>query len=151
MTDRARAMFSEFGISVVAANVAPGIGQTRAVVTLERIINRHGEAHARFVVMTLADTSNSKGTIDETTLWCVSDVLRAAKKNFPDLIENDTEAWFQFWDAIPLGWLEYWCLDLEGIISKRHALAGMCYERLRRRFGDLATQPDLLDDRRSAA
>lgn len=151
MTERALTMFNEVGITVVPANVAPAVGQTRAVVTLERIINRHGEAHARFVVMTMAETANNRGAITETTLWAVSDVLRAAQKNFPDLIENDTEAWFQFWDGIPLGWLEYWCLDLEGIISKRHALAGMCYERLRRRFGDLAIQPDLLDDRRSAA
>jgi len=64
MSERARAMFKELGITVVPANVAPAVGQTRAIVTLERIIKRHGEAHARFVVMTLADTSNSKGTID---------------------------------------------------------------------------------------
>lgn len=143
--------FAEHGITVVAANVVPSVGQTRAPATLERIKNRHGEAHARFVVMTLSDTANSKGAIDEVTLWAVSDLIRAAQKNYPALMENNVEAWFAFFDAIPLGQLEYWTLGLDGVVSKRHALVGMIFERMRRRFGDLAVQPDLLDDRRKIA
>lgn len=147
----AESIFAEYGIEVVPANVMPAIGQTRAIATLDRIRKRHGEAHARFVVMTLAETANNRAAIDETTLWCVSDVIRAATKNFPIIMSNDLERWFDFWDSLPLGWLEYWCLDLDGIISKRHALAGMIWERFRRRFGELHVQPDLLDDRRHQA
>lgn len=147
----ALAIFAEYGIQVVPANVMPGNGQTRAIATLDRIRNRHGEAHARFVVMTLSETANNKAFIDETSLWVVSDMIRAAEKNFPDLMQNQVTEWFEFFDSIPLGWLQFWALDLDGVISKRHALVGMLYERMRRRFGALAVQPDLLDDRRGAA
>ncbi|MBB3411229.1 hypothetical protein FHT87_005182 [Rhizobium sp. BK316] len=129
----------------------PAVGETRAVVTLQRICRRYGEDHGRFLVMTLAETANNKSALTETTLWAVSDMIRATNENFPDLIENNVESWFKFWDALPLGWLEHWCLDLDGIIPKRYALSGMIYERLKRQFGGLAKQPDLLDDRRRGA
>ncbi len=147
----ALAIFAEYQIEVVPANVMPANGQTRAIATLDRIRKRHGEAHARFVVMTLAETANNKAFIDETSLWVVSDMVRAAAKNFPSLVDNDVSAWFAFFDAIPLGYLQFWTSDLDGVVSKRHALVGMLYERMRRRFGALAVQPDLLDDRRGAA
>lgn len=147
----ALAIFAEYGIQVVPANVMPANGQTRAIATLDRIRRRHGEAHARFVVMTLSETANNKAFIDETSLWVISDMIRAAEKNFPDLMKNSVSEWFEFFDSIPLGWLQFWALDLDGVISKRHALVGMLYERMRRRFGALAVQPDLLDDRRGAA
>lgn len=146
----ALAIFAEHGIAVVPAHVMPAVGQTRAIVTLERIINRHGDDHARFVVMTLAETANNKGFIDETSLWVVSDMIRAAEKNFPELVTTNVTAWFSFFDTLPLGWLQFWALDLDGVVSKRHALVGMLYERMKRTFGAMAKQPDLLDDRRSA-
>ncbi|MEN0115419.1 MAG: hypothetical protein AAGD15_01745 [Agrobacterium cavarae] len=172
----AEAIFAEHGIEVVPAHVMPAIGQTRALVTLSRIIRfvwrklidahqkKHGFArysdaqrlrheatqHGRFVVMTLAETANNKAFIDETSLWLVSDMIRAAEKNFPELVDNDVTAWFAFFDSLPLGWLQYWALDLDSVISKRHALGGMVYERMKRTFGAMAKQPDLLDDRRSA-
>lgn len=146
----AEAIFAEHGIQVVPAHVMPAIGQTRAIVTLDRIRNRYGEDHARFVVMTLSETANNKAFIDETSLWVVSDMARAAEKNFPELVTTNVSAWFAFFDGLPLGWLQYWALDLDGVISKRHAIGGMVYERMKRTFGAMAKQPDLLDDRRSA-
>ncbi|CAD0211204.1 hypothetical protein AGRHK599_LOCUS1230 [Rhizobium rhizogenes] len=148
---RAEAIFAEHGIAVVPAHVMPAVGQTRAIVTLERIINRHGDDHARFVVMTLAETANNKGFIDETSLWVVSDMIRAAEKNFPDLVTNNVTAWFEFFDDLPLGWLQFLTIDLDGVVSKRHALVGMLWERMKRRFGGLYRQPDLLDDRNRRA
>ncbi len=147
----ALAIFADFDIEVVPANVMPAHGQTRAIATLDRIRKRYGEDHARFVVMTLSETENNKAFIDETSLWVVSDMARAAAKNFPDLVQNDVSSWFAFFDGLPLGWLQFWSHDLDGVISKRHALGGMIYERMRRRFGALAIQPDLLDDRRGSA
>jgi hypothetical protein len=147
---QAEAIFAEHGIEVVPAHVMPAIGQTRAIATLDRIRNRYGDDHARFVVMTLAETANNKAFIDETSLWLVSDMVRAAQKNFPDLVNNNVTAWFSFFDGLPLGYLQYWAYDLDGVVSKRHALGGMVYERMKRTFGAMAKQPDLLDDRRTA-
>lgn len=147
----AEAIFAEHDIEVVPAHVMPAIGQTRAIATLDRIRKRHGDDHARFVVMTLAETANNKALLDETMFWSVSDMARAFRKNFPRVMDNDLDAWFSFFDRTPLGQLQYWCLDLEGITSKRRALDGMLWERAIRQFGPMAAQPDLLDDRRTTA
>lgn len=145
---RVQAICDEYGIRIVPANVAPRIGETRAPKTIQRIIKRHGIERARFVVGTLADTANNRICLDETVMWAVNDMVTAAEKNFPSIVTDNVEAWFKFFDTLPLGVLQFWTTDLEGVISKRYALGGMLYERMRRRFGDLAQQPDLLDDRR---
>lgn len=31
-------------------------------------------------------------------------MVRAATKNYPDLVENNVSAWFAFFDGLPLGW-----------------------------------------------
>jgi hypothetical protein len=146
-----QAVCAEFSIRIVPANVVPGIGETRAPVTLEKIKRKHGIDHMRFVVGTLAETANNRALLDETVFWVVSDMVRAFRKNFPIIMENDVGKWYEFWDALPVGTLQLWCLDLEGITSKRRALDGMIFERAKRTFGPLYSQPDLLDDRRRVA
>jgi len=145
------AVCEEFQITIVPANVAPQISQTRAPATLEKIKKKHGLDHMRFVVGTLAETANNRALLDETVFWVVSDMVRAFRKNFPTIMENDVAKWYEFFDALPLGTLQLWCLDLEGITSKRRALDGMIFERAKRVFGPLYSQPDLLDDRRRIA
>lgn len=140
----------EYEVRIVPANVVPQIGETRAPETLRLIKNKHGRDHMRFVVGTLAETANNRALLDETIYWSVSDMARAFRKNFPKVMDHDLDAWFSFWDRMPLGQLQYWALDLEGITSKRRALDGMIYERAIRQFGPMAAQPDLLDDRRRA-
>lgn len=147
----AHAIFAEYGIEVVPANAVAGPGQTRAVATLDRIRRRYGVDRARFVVMTLAQTTNNKAGINETTLWAISDMVVAAERNYPDLLGKRISEWFEFFDGIPVGTLAYWCRGLDGVASKRYALGGMIWERIEREFGDLALQPDLYDDRGVAA
>lgn len=151
MTDYtwSRETFQQHGITVVPANVIPGIGETRAIATLERIKDRRGEDHAKFVVLTLTETANSKAHLNESSLWAVSDIILVAEKNFPTLMANDLEAWFRFFDELPMGWLQFWSHDLDGIVPKRFAIVGMIYERMKRVFGDLHRQPDMFDDRAS--
>lgn len=141
-------IFAEFEIEVVPANVIPRPGQTRAVATLSRIIRRYGMDHARIVVMTLAETKNNKASIDEVAQWAVSDVVRAFEKVYPDVM-RDTSRFLDFFDAVPIGQLQFWLLDLDGITNKRAALVGLIWERARRVFGD--PQLDLLDDRKGTA
>ena len=141
----------EYGIKIVPYNVVPGIGETRSPNTLALIKHKHGVDHMRFVVGTMAETANNRALLDETMFWSVSDMALAFRKNFPHIMENDLDAWFSFFDRTPLGQLQYWCLDLEGVTSKRRALVGMLWERAVRQFGPMARQPDLLDDRRRIA
>jgi hypothetical protein len=144
----AEAIFEEFGIEIVPGNVVPKTGQTRAVATHHRISKRHGKDHARFVVMTFAETANSQGSLNESSLWAMSDMVRLAEKNFPTLMTTDVSSWFSFFDSIPLGWLQVWSDDMDGIVPKRFVLVGMIYERMKRVFGPLHSEPDLFDDRR---
>lgn len=139
------AIFEEFGIKVVPYNVVPGLGESRAVANLDRIKVRYGKDHARFVVMTLADAANNKAALDETGLWATSDIILAFKKNYPAIMENDVSRFLAFFDGIPVGMLQYWCLGLDGITNKRAALVGLIWERACRVFGE--PQGELFDGR----
>lgn len=96
---RVQALCDEFSIEIIPGHRYPELGQTRAVKTIQRIIRRHGEDHARWVLRTLAETSNNKMLIDETGLWAASDLIRA----YWDELQADPEAWFQVWDTLPVG------------------------------------------------
>lgn len=143
--EMAEAILQEFEIQIVPANVVPAVGQTRAVATLQRIIKRHGEDHARFVVMALADCANNKAALDETGIWATSDIILAFRKNYPDLMENNVSRFLEFFDRVPVGMLQYWCFGLDGITNKRAALVGLIWERACRTFGD--KQGQLFDGR----
>jgi hypothetical protein len=144
----AEAIFEEFGIRIVPANVVPAARETRAVATLHRIAKRHGKEHARFIVMALADCANNASSLDETGLWATSDVVLAFRKNYPDIMSNDVSRFLAFYDAVPVGLLQYWCMGLDGITNKRSALTGLIWERACRVFGD--PQGQLFDGRMKA-
>lgn len=144
----AEAIFEEFGIEIVPANVVPKTGQTRAVASLHRIRRRYGADHARFVVMTLADAANNKAALDETGLWATSDIILAFKRNYPSIMENNVSLFLSFFDGVPVGMLQYWCLGLDGITNKRAALVGLIWERACRVFGE--PQGELFDGRATA-
>jgi hypothetical protein len=141
---RVQALCDEFGVEVIPAHRYPDVGQTRAVKTIQRIMRRHGEAHMRLVMTTLAETANNRALLTEVSLWTVSDLIRAC----PEIVETRSSDWLELWDECPVGELQFWTQDLAGIVPQRHALSGMIYERIVRRFGPRYMQPDLLDDRR---
>jgi hypothetical protein len=125
------------GIEAIEGTAYPRLGQTRAINTIRRIIDRYGEEHMRLVLRTLADTSNNKAVVDEIGLWMCSDMVMA----FRDEIERDASLWLSVWDKIPVGYLHYVSQGLRGTVKRRDALSGMVYERLRRVYG----QPELLE------
>lgn len=139
-----RALCDEFSIEIIAGHKYPEIGQTRATETMARIYRRYGEDHLRWVLRTLTETANNKALLDETGLWAASDLIRA----YSDVIENDPEAWFEVWDACPVGELQFSLHRIRGFIPQRYALGGLVHERLYRRFEVDQSQPDLLDERR---
>lgn len=143
-----QAVCDEFEITIIPANVAPQIGQTRAPFTLASLKKKYGVDHMRFVVGLLAETENNKSALSSDAFNAVSDVILAFKKNYPHIIENETSRVYEFFDATPVGTLFYlFCLPLEGVTSKRKALVGLLWERAERKFGKLSQQPNFLDDR----
>ena len=134
----------EFGIMIVPKHRYSEPGEIRAVATIDRIWRRYGEDHVRMVFTTLAETANNKVLLDEVGLWMASDMVRACRH----IIDERAGDWLETWDAIPAGELQYVAQGLRGYVSQRHALGGMIYERIYRRFGPYAVQMDLFDDRR---
>lgn len=143
---RVQALCDEFEIRIVGRHRYPDIGETRAVETLRLIIERWGMDHARMVMTTLAETSNNKACLDEVGFWMASDMVRACRR----LVEERPSEWLETWDAIPVGELQFIAQELRGYVKQRHALGGMVFERIYKRFGPNAAQLDLLDDRRGA-
>lgn len=142
---RIASIAAEYEVSLIGKSKYPEPGETRAVASLLHILNAYGEGHLRMVLSTLAETENNRASLDAVSLWCVSDLIRA----FPQLVENETSEWLSCFDAMPVGELMYvnnQCL--RGVVKLRHSLAGMLTERIYRRFGPRAAQPDLFDDRR---
>lgn len=134
---RVVSLCNEVGIECIEGTAYPRLGQTRAVNTIRRIIERFGEQHARMVLMTLAETQNNKALVDEVGLWMASDMVRA----FHAEIEQDASLWLSLWDKLPVGYLQFVSQGLRGTVKQRDALGGMVYERLRRVYGE----PDLLE------
>ena len=121
-----RAICAEYDIEIVPGNVYPQPGQTRAVATMCQILAKHGEGHFRLVMTTLGETRGNHALIDQTSLWAVSDLVRAC----PEWVEERTSEWLLWWDEIPLGPIMATINQLRGFSHQRHALAGAIYYRL---------------------
>lgn len=141
---RVSTLCTEYGITIVDGRAYPGIRETRAVTTLDRILTSRGEDHFRMVLSTVAETENNQGYIDKHLLWAVSDLVAACHS----VVEAHPIEWLECFDAAPVAELQYIAKRLP---HQRFALVGMLYERIVRRFGPNAAQGDLFDDRRRAA
>jgi hypothetical protein len=140
---RVSTLCSEYGITIVDGRAYPGIRETRAVTTMERILNSKGEDHFRMVLITLAETENNAAYLDKFLWWACSDLV----ETYHHLVEGHTSEWLKAFDAAPVGELQYIARPLK---HQRYALVGMLAERIAIAFGPRATQPDLFSDRRAA-
>ena len=134
----------EFGIRIVDARTYPGIRETRATATMDRILKNKGYEHFRMVMMTLGETENNQGQIDEFLLYAVSDLV----ETYRPLIEDDASKWLACFDKAPVGELQY---IVRRQRRQRYKLFGMIAERIYIAFGPRSVQPDLFDDRRRTA
>lgn len=141
---RVFSLCEEYGIAIVDGRAYPGIRETRAVVTMDRILTGKGEDHFRMVLSTVAETHNNQGYIDKHLLWAVSDLV----ETYRIIVEQHTSEWLECFDAAPVAELQVVAKSLR---HQRYALVGMIAERIVRRFGPNAAQGDLFDDRRRAA
>ncbi|WP_026060097.1 hypothetical protein [Pseudaminobacter salicylatoxidans] len=140
---RVKALCDEFGVTIVPKHSYPRPGETRAVGTIRKMIERRGMEHARIVLSTLTETANNKASLEAECIGAASDLLLACQH----YQEEDPEKWFQVWDKTPVGELQAVARDLRGFAPLRAVLAGLIYERIWRAYGPRAFQPDFLDDR----
>jgi hypothetical protein len=143
----ARAILAEFNVTVIPASGHIQPGTTKSVANLQKIVRKRGFEHARLVVLLWRETNLRMVPMDSATLWAMSDTLTLVEKNFPHVMASDTETLFKLVDGLPIGWLQQWSRDVDGVIPRRFAMAGQIYERMVRIFD--MPQGDLLDDRKA--
>jgi hypothetical protein len=148
-TAEAMAILKEFGVEVIPSSGHSAPGNTKALRSLQRIVNHRGYDHARFLILTWKESNIRKTVLDAPTAWALSDTIKAMEKNFPDILTNDPERWFRFVDGLPIGWMQEWARPVDDVNPRRHVMFGQIWERAIRIFG--AKQGDLLDDRRLSA
>lgn len=142
--ERVFSICQEYRIRIVDGRSYPGIRETRAVSTLDRLLASKGEDHFRMVLTTVAETENNQGYIDKHLLWAVSDLV----ETYAAIVEAKTSEWLECFDAAPVGELQ---VVSKGLRHQRYALVGMLAERVVKRFGPNAGQGDLFDEKRRAA
>ncbi|AFL53989.1 hypothetical protein ABIE78_006384 [Sinorhizobium fredii] len=120
-----RSICAEFEIEIIPANEFPKPGQTRAVATMRRILEKHGDGHLRLVVSTLAETEGNQWLIEECSLW-ISDLILVCS----EWIDENASAWLELWDRLELGSIMLAADHLRGTTPVRHALAALIYSRL---------------------
>lgn len=141
---RVSQLCDEYGIRIIDGRSYPGIRETRAVTTMDRILQAKGEDHFRMVLSTVAETENNAGYLDKYLWWAVSDLVEA----FAHIIEARPTEWLEAFDAAPVGELQFIARPLK---HQRYALVGMLAERVMIKFGPHAGQADLFSDRRKVA
>ena len=137
---RVQSLCTEHGIRIVDGRAYPGIRETRAVTTMERILNSKGEDHFRMVLVTLAETENNAAYLDKYLWWACSDLV----ETFHHLVEGHTSEWLEMFDKAPVAQLQFIARKLK---HQRFALVGMLAERVAIHFGPNAMQKDMFDDR----
>lgn len=140
---RVYSICEEYGLRIVDGRSYPGIRETRAVGTLDKILTAGGEDHFRLVISTVVETENNQGYIDKYLLFAVSDLV----EKFRAIIEATPTEWLECFDRAPVGELQ---VVAKGIGNQRISLVAMLSERVVRRFGPNAGQGDLFDERRAA-
>lgn len=131
---RVSTLCQEYGITIVDGRAYPGIRETRAVVTMDRILSAKGEDHFRMVLSTVAETENNAAYLDKYLFWAISDLV----ETFVAIVEARTSEWLEVFDAAPVGELQYIARRLR---HQRFALVGMLTERVVRHFGPTLDAP----------
>ncbi|MGN6779350.1 hypothetical protein [Rhizobium sp.] len=131
---RVSTLCAEYRIRIVDGRSYPGIRETRAVFTMDKILRLKGEEHFRMVLSTVAETENNSAYLDKFLFWAVSDLV----DTFQELVETRTSEWLVVFDGAPVGELQYIARRLK---HQRFALVGMLTERVVKHFGPTFDAP----------
>ena len=128
MTATLAEICSEYGVEIVdTSESARKPGQTCARKILQKVLADEGEAHLRYVLITIMETENNKRMLVRAVILAVSDVLRTYPNWFGD-------TWLKVFDKIELSELyEDAKRDREGV-APRYSIAARLIDRLRPHF-----------------
>lgn len=122
---------AELGISVIPTTKQRDIMETCAINTLGRILNEHGAAHLRSVLLSIVETESNRRNLVAPIIWAVSDVLLAHPSWFGS-------AWLDAMDGIDLGEMHDRARANRRAAQPRQAIATMLFDKLRATFEGIA-------------
>lgn len=98
--------------------------ETRAVGTMQDVLERHGAGHLTYVLRTITDSRNNKRALSSAVIAAVSDRMAAN----PTWCE-DAERWFAAFDRINLEDLEF-AAKSNAAVPRRFTVNTLLFERL---------------------
>ncbi|HWL06741.1 MAG TPA: hypothetical protein VNQ99_17695 [Xanthobacteraceae bacterium] len=131
MTDRLRDICRDLDIEIIEVHQTQGPGQTRAVKTMERIMNEHGEGHLIMVLRTIMESANNKTELVAPTIWAISDLI-LAHPEWPDT----GLAWLEAFDGISLPQIRQKAKGNRSAAQPRAAICTLINDKLLPIFGD---------------
>jgi len=104
----------------------PGRAQTHAAKAMQDILEARGEAHLRFVLLTIVESENNRNALYGPLIWAISDRVIAN----PEWAETGS-VWLEAFDRIDLN--EVWerARACGGATPRRHAASTILHELLR--------------------
>jgi hypothetical protein len=132
MNPTAAALCDEIGIRVVPPGRRSALCdlETCAERTIEKMVERHGVAHARFVLRTIAETVNNRRELVAPTIEAVSDVALA----HPAWAERAGD-WLDAFDLLDLPALRSQARTNLRAVAVRDAMAALIHDRLLHHLG----------------
>jgi hypothetical protein len=108
----------------------PGQAQTHAAGAMQDVLAARGEAHLRFVLVTIVESENNRNALYGPLIWAISDRVIAN----PEWADTGS-AWLEAFDRIDLN--EVWdrARACGGATPRRHAASTILHELLRPIFG----------------
>lgn len=111
-------------IEIVAKDERYGPMQTRAVATMQDVMDKHGAGHLTYVLRTITESRNNKRALSSAVIGAVSDVM-VAHPTWPE----DAELWLNTFDRINLEDLEHAAKGTSAA-PRRSLIAALLFERL---------------------
>ena len=130
MTPELTSLLEELEIKAVPLYAYRGPGATMATACLESILEQHGYGHAKFVLMSIAETRSNARELVAPVIWAISDLVRA----HPKWAERASD-WLAAFDKVDLKQLRVFARLNKSAVKPRAAIATLL-------FGFLASKMD---------
>lgn len=125
-----QSVLAEYGAAIVETQQVRGLRQTHADATLQKLWDRHGEAHVRDVLTCLLQTDNNANALVKPVISATSALLLAHGEWW----QRDASAWLEVFDGTNLAALADFVRANKGAAAPKDAIAHELFSRLQARF-----------------
>lgn len=128
MTPALASICKSLGIILLPRNATRHPMETCAVMTLENILARYGEAHLTLVLRSIVETENNGRELVAPTIWAVSDLVRG-HPSWPT-----STVWLDALDGVDIPGIRELAKENRHVAKLRPAISTMLFLHLRQVF-----------------